>query len=59
MSSPHTPRGKHPSEALVFFLVILAVLALVAIVATVLQVRSDGYRSVETRPGTPPAHRQR
>ncbi|GGF34624.1 hypothetical protein [Subtercola lobariae] len=41
-----------------FFLIILAVLALVAIGATILQVRSGGYSSVATRPGTLPDDRR-
>lgn len=41
-----------------FFLIVLAVLAVIAIGATVLQVRTDGYRPVATRPGTLPDERR-
>ncbi|MEF2976115.1 hypothetical protein [Subtercola sp. YIM 133946] len=41
------------------FLIFILVLAAAAIVATFVEVRTDGYRPVATRPGTPTDDRRR
>ncbi|UFS60577.1 hypothetical protein [Subtercola endophyticus] len=56
-TSPHSVCATNHSEAVMFFLILLAVLAVIAIAATVVAVRNGGYGSVANRPGAPLADR--